>query len=100
MAFLNLSINSFFIHFSVFVNYFYNFFSYTSSAKYYQQDKESLQKKAREKYQNLSKEKKKQQYGCEPYKNLSEDEQNKLIEYRKNIIEAEKTCYYNYKKVF
>ena len=29
----------------------------------------------------------KQQYGCECYKNLSEDEKQKLVEYRKNIIE-------------
>ena len=37
------------------------------SGKYYQENKERLQKKAREKYQNLSKEvkEKKQQYGCE-----------------------------------
>ena len=29
----------------------------------------------------------KQQYGREYYKNLSEDEKQKLVEYRKNIIE-------------
>ena len=29
----------------------------------------------------------KQQYGRECYKNLSEDEKQKLVEYRKNIIE-------------
>ena len=46
------------------------------SAKYYQENTEGLQKKARKRYQNLSKEenKKKQQYGLERYKNLSEDE--------------------------
>ena len=33
------------------------------------------------------KKKKKQQYGCECYKTLSEDEKNKLVVYRKNIIE-------------
>ena len=32
------------------------------------------------------KKKKKQQYGSERYKNLSEDEKNKLVEYKKNII--------------
>ena len=42
-------------------------------------------KKARERYQNLSKEEKKRQYGRERYKNLSEDEKEKLVEYRKNI---------------
>ena len=50
-----------------------------SSAKYYQENKERLQKKARE---SLSKEGKKRQYACEQYKNLSEDEKQKL-EYRK-----------------
>ena len=43
-------------------------------AKYYQENKEKLQKKAPERYQNLSKEenekKKKKKYGCESYKNL------------------------------
>ena len=34
------------------------------SAKYYQENKERLQKKARETFQNLSKDEKKQQYGC------------------------------------
>ena len=43
------------------------------------------------------KKKKKQQYGCECYKTLSEDEKNKLVVYRKNIIEWEifrKFCYF------
>ena len=42
------------------------------SAKYYQENKERLQKKACGKYQNLFKEKKgkKQQNGCESYKNV------------------------------
>ena len=55
------------------------------SAKYYQENKERLEKKARERYQNLSKEEKekKRQYGRECYKNLSEDEKNKLVEYGK-----------------
>ena len=43
------------------------------SATYYQENKERLQKRARERYENLSKEKKKQHYGSERYKNLSED---------------------------
>ena len=55
------------------------------AAKYHQGNKERLQKR----YQNLSKEEKekKQQYGCESYKNLSEDGKSKLVEYKKNIIE-------------
>ena len=57
------------------------------SAKYYQENKEKLHKKACERYQNLSKEEKekKQQYGCERYKNLPENEKQKLVEYRKKI---------------
>ena len=45
------------------------------SAKYYQENKERLHKKACEKYQNLSRDEKEkeQQYSCESYKNLSED---------------------------
>ena len=44
--------------------------------------------KSREISKSFKEEKeKKQQYGCERYKNLSEDEKQKLVEYRKNIIE-------------
>ena len=53
------------------------------SAKFYQENKERLQRKARERYQNLSKDEKKVQYGCEHYKNFSEHEKQKLVEYRK-----------------
>ena len=55
------------------------------SAKYYQENKETLQKKACERNQNLSKEvkEKKQQHSRECYENLSEDENNALAEYRK-----------------
>ena len=52
-----------------------------SSAKYYQDNTERLQKRACERYQRLSnkeKEKKKQQYGREQYKILPEDEKQKL----------------------
>ena len=44
--------------------------------------------------------KKKKEKSNERYKNLSENEKQKLIEYRENIIEREKRLYYNYKKVF
>ena len=59
------------------------------SAKYYQENKERVQKKALERYQNLSKEEKKSnKYGHEYYKHLlSEDEKNKVVEDRKKIIE-------------
>ena len=47
----------------------------------------TLQKKrkASKKYQNLSiiENEKKQQYSCEYYKNLSDNEKQKLVEYRK-----------------
>ena len=49
------------------------------SSKYYQDNKERLQKKVCERYQTLSKEgkEKKQQYGSERYKNLPEYEKTK-----------------------
>ena len=59
------------------------------SAKYYRENKDRLQKKVHESYQSLSKEAKeiKQQYGRERYKHLSENEKQKLVECRKNIVE-------------
>ena len=69
---------------SIFVsssNFFINIFAYikmskNSSAKCYENNKERLQRKTRERYQSLSKEKnkKKHQYRCEWHKNLPEDE--------------------------
>ena len=52
--------------------------------KYYQNNKERLQKKSLKKYWNLSEEEieKKRPYGRERYKNLSEDKKQKLIEHR------------------
>ena len=63
--------------------------SKTLSAKYYEENKERLQKKARERYQNLSREEKekKQQYVRECYKNLSKDEKDeKNYKMRKNTL--------------
>ena len=50
--------------------------------------KEQLQKKL---VKDLSEEvnNKNQQYGCEQYKNLPEDEKQNLVDYRKNIIKYE-----------
>ena len=76
VAFLNLSINPFFYKFHPFfliIFFIYMKMSKNLSATYYQENKERLQKRARERYENLSKEKKKQHYGSERYKNLSED---------------------------
>ena len=68
--------------------------SKTLSAKYFQENRERLQRKARERYQNLSKEEKekKLEYGCEHYKNLSEDEKQKLVEYRKKYYRMRKNA--------
>ena len=59
------------------------------SAKYYQENKERLQKKLVKDIKMFlkKKKKKKQQYSRERYKNLSEDEKQKLVEYRKKKIE-------------
>ena len=58
------------------------------SAKYYQENKERLQKKLVKDIKIFLKEKKqkKRQYGGECYKNLSEDKKQKLVEYRKNLL--------------
>ena len=55
-----------------------------SSAKYYQKNKEKLQKKLMI-YQDPSEEEKnkKWHYGRERYKNLPEDVKQRLVEYRK-----------------
>ena len=52
-------------------------------------NKARLQKKARERYQNFSKEKKekKRQYGSERCKYLSENEKTNWLSIEKNIIE-------------
>ena len=62
------------------------------SAKYYQENKGRLQKKARERYQNLSKEKKekKRHYGRERYKNLSEDKKINWLSIEKNNLNTKK----------
>ena len=74
------------------------------SAKCYQEHKEGLQKKLVKDTKISSKKKKKaweraERYGFERYKNLSEDEKQKLLEYTKNI-ELEKALYYKYKENF
>ena len=53
--------------------------------KYYQEKKGRLLKKVHGGYQGLSKEEKekKQQWSCKQYKNLSKNEKNMLVEYRK-----------------
>ena len=81
MTFLFLPTNSLF-HDYFFINLFNIFFSIYMKmfknllAACYQEKEERLQKKTGERYENLSKEKKrkKEEYGCGRYKNLSEDE--------------------------
>ena len=56
-----------------------------ASTKYYQNNHQRLQEKYRKKYQSpfWRKKKKKQQFGCELYENLPEDEKQRKVEYRK-----------------
>ena len=67
--------------------------SKNSSTKYYQENKERLQKKACEICQGLSKEEKekKQQYDCECRKNLPEHKKQKLAEYSKKYYRMRKS---------
>ena len=74
-------------------------------AKYYQENKKRLQQKARERYQNHSKDEKewKQwQYGRELCKNLPGNEnflRKSSLSIEKNIIESEKIPYYNHEEL-
>ena len=58
--------------------------------KYYQRNKEKLQKEARERYHNLSEEEKEKkcQYHRDRTKNLSEVEKQKKVEYVRNYYLA------------
>ena len=78
--------NFFIIFFKTFF-FTYKKMSKNLSAKYYQENKE-----IKIGYPNRSKEgkEKKQQYGCERYKNISDDEKQKLAEYRKKLLQNEK----------
>ena len=62
---------------------------------YYQRNKESSKKQARDKYRNLSEEEKnkKREYGKNRYHNISEEKKQKLKEYQKNYREAKKCQY-------
>ena len=61
-------------------------------ARYYQNNKERLNKKLM-KYRRFSQEEKekKQQYGCEQYRYLAEDEKKSFLNIEKNISKWEKT---------
>ena len=76
-------------------NFFIIFFTDTEMSKdfeKYQNNKERLHKKAPEIYESLSKEKNKQHYGREQYKNLLADEKQKLLEYRKKYYKMRKSA--------
>ena len=66
------------------------------SAIYYKDNRKNY-KKADERYQSLSKKEKeiKQQCRCDQYKNLHEDEKQRLVEYRKEYCKIKKTPCYN-----
>ena len=69
------------------------------SAKYYQENRERLQKKLMKDIKIFLKKNTKPLYGHKRYRNLSEDQKQKLAEYRKKtILESEKM--HNYKKLF
>ena len=60
--------------------------SKNSSAKYYQDNKKKAAKKSREKFFSKKEKGIKRRYGRERYKNLIEDEKQKLVEYGEHII--------------
>ena len=62
------------------------------SAKYYQENQERLQKKLAKDIKIFLKKKEKRQYGCERYKNLSEDVKQKLVEFRKKYYRMRKNA--------
>ena len=74
------------------------------SAKYYQENKDRLQKRPSERYQNLSLEgkKKKQEFGRE-HVNITKISQkmkkNKLVECREKYQKMRKIPFYDYKKL-
>ena len=70
------------------------------SAKYYQENKEKLQKKADERCQILSKEEKKNNMIVNVTKICQKKKSRSFLSIEKNITEWEKNLYYNYKKVF
>ena len=64
---------------------------------FYENDKERLKRQARDKYRNLSGEKKnkKREYGRNKYHNMSEEKKRRLKEYQKNYCGTKKSQYNN-----
>ena len=65
------------------------------AAKYYEDSKEVLKEKARNKYRDLSEEEKKvkRAEGRDRYRNMTEDEKNRLKEYQKKVPSGMKSKY-------
>ena len=61
---------------------------------YYKNHKERLRGKTRDKYRNLSEEKK-IEYGKNRYHNMSEEKKQRLKEYQKNHHQTKKSQYNN-----
>ena len=62
---------------------------------YYENDKERSREQVRDKYRNLSEEKKRREYGQNRCLNMSEEKKKRLKEYQKKYREAKKTKYNN-----
>ena len=62
------------------------------ASDYYENNKELLRERAKNKYRKLSEEEKniKREYGKKRYHNMSEEDKKKLKEYKKNYREAKK----------
>ena len=73
---------NFFSHFFSQIFLIYIKMTRKASAKYYQKNKEKIEKTSGERYQILTEgeRNRKKEYGCEWCKNLSEDEKQKLVE--------------------
>ena len=85
-------------------NYVIIFFAYIKmskepSAKYYQINKERLQEKLVKDIKVFLKKKKKRSDNMVVKDTKSEDEKQKLAEFRKQYYKLKKTPYYNYKKL-
>ena len=65
--------------------------------EHYENDKERLREKARDKYRKLSEEEKikKRKFGKNRYQNMSEEKKIRLKEYQKNYREAKSYKYNN-----
>ena len=72
------------------------------SSNYYQDNEEGKEKKTLWKLSKyfLRRKERKQLYDCERYKNLPEDEKQKLVEYRKKYYKMRKNAFFNYKNIF